>query len=304
MEGTISTLDEILQYDAESSGSDKTPVRNKVIETLLYQRALNKIQQSIENGQTLSPFLLRSAHQILLSYGRGVNKNPGQFKTEQNYLSDGTKTHVLFTPVAPEHLQQSIDSLFSYIDNSPEIELVKVAIAHVEFEALHPFKDGNGRIGRMLITLMLWSLGLISQPHFYMSAYLEENKDLYVNIMRGVSKNNDWDSWCVFFFTAVEQQALRNLDTAEKITGLYEQMKTPFTEVLSSKWSIKVLDFVFANPIFKNNGLSKKCGFSTQNAARFSQGLLSAGLIKVVRESSGRRGAMYSFEPLLELVRV
>ena len=186
-----------------------------------------------------------------------------------------------------------IDNLFSYIDNSSEIQLVKVAVAHIEFEALHPFKDGNGRIGRMLITLMLWSLGLISQPHFYMSHYLEENKDLYVDIMRGVSKDNDWDSWCVFFFTAVEQQALRNLDTAEKITGLYEQMKGLFTEVLSSKWSVKVLDFVFTNPVFKNNGLSKKCGFSTQNAARFSKGLLSAGLIKVVMEPSGRRGNVF-----------
>ena len=102
----------------------------------------------------------------------------------------------------------------------------------------------------------------------------------------------------------MEQQALRNLDTAKKITGLYEQIKAPFTEVLSSKWSVKVLDFVFANPIFKNNGLSKKCGFSTQNAAHFSKGLLSAGLIKVSMEPSGRRGVMYSFEPLLELVRV
>lgn len=304
MEGTISTLDEILQYEAEDSSSNQNNARSDVIETVLYQRALNKTQQAMEDGRSLSPFLLRSAHQILLSSGRGFDKNPGQFKTEQNYLSDKTKTNILFTPIAPEQLQGGLDDLFTYIDDNPEIALIKVAIAHIEFEALHPFKDGNGRIGRMLITLMLWSLNLIAEPHFYMSHYLEENKDLYIDTMRSVSKNDNWEAWCIFFFTAVEKQAVRNLEVAEQITGLYEQMKQPFSQVLSSKWSVKVLDFVFTNPIFKNNSLSKKCDIPPQSAARFTKELLKADLIKVIVEPSGRRGAMYSFEPLLELVRV
>ncbi|WP_428086931.1 Fic family protein [Candidatus Thioglobus sp.] len=304
MEGTISTLDEILQYEAENLDSDKDSTRSDIIETLLYQRALNKTQKSMEEGRPLSPFLLRSAHQVLLSFGRGFDKNPGQFKIEQNYLSDKSKKNILFTPVSPEHLQSGLDELFSYIVSNPEIALIKVAVAHIEFEALHPFKDGNGRIGRMLITLMLWSLGLISEPHFYMSHYLEENKDLYIDTMRNVSKNNDWSAWCVFFLTAVEKQAVRNLEVAEQITTLYEEMKEPFSQVLSSKWSIKVLDFVFTNPIFKNNGLSKKCSIPPQSAARFTKELLKADLIKTVIKPSGRRGTMYSFEPLLELVRV
>lgn len=304
MEGTISTLDEILHYEAESVDSNQSNIRSEVIETFLYQKALNETQQAMEKKQSLSPFLLRSAHQTLLSSGRGVNKNPGKFKTEQNYLSDKTKTNILFTPIAPPLLLSGLDDLFTYIDNNPEIALIKVAVAHIEFEALHPFKDGNGRIGRMLITLMLWSLNLITKPHFYMSQYLEANKDLYIDTMRNVSKNDDWDAWCVFFFTAVEKQAIRNLEVAEQITGLYEQMKNPFSQALSSKWSIKILDFVFTNPIFKNSTLSKKSNIPPQSAARFTKALLKSNLIRVMVEPSGRRGTTYAFEPLLELVRV
>lgn len=305
MEGTISTLDEILQYDAQFEENTYSPnVRNEVIETILYQRSLNKIQQSIEDGIGLSNFLLRQAHQTLLSFGRGVDKNPGKFKTEQNYLADELKKNILFTPISPEQLEQGLENLFTYINNDKSLPLIKIAIAHVEFEALHPFKDGNGRIGRMLVTLMLWSYGLIHLPHFYISRYFEENKDSYINIMRSVSKDNNWDDWCVFFFNAVEDQANRNLIIAEKIINLYEDMKTEFTQVLSSKWSVEVQDFIFTNPIFKNNRLAKITGISSQNSARFTKLLLSHNLIKMIQLPSGSRGAMYAFEPLLKLVRV
>jgi Fic family protein len=303
MEGTVSTLDEILEYEAQEN-ENSSSVRDEIVETILYARSLNETQQAIQDGQTLSPFLLRQAHQILLSFGRGKNKSPGEFKTEQNYLTDKAKTNIAFTPIAPEALQGGLDILFNYIENDTQIALIKTAIAHVEFEALHPFKDGNGRIGRMLITLMLWSLNLISEPHFYMSPYLEENKDLYIDTMRNVSENDNWDDWCVFFFKAVESQAIRNLTVAEEIFSLYEEMKIQFSEVLSSKWSVQVLDFVFTNPIFKNNKLAKLPGISPQSAHRFTKALLNEGIIRVVSESSGRRGATYAFESLLVLVRV
>ncbi|MCQ9618090.1 Fic family protein [Paenalcaligenes niemegkensis] len=102
-------------------------------------------------------------------------------------------------PISPEKLQDGLDDLFDYIKNSPMPSLLKAAISHLEFEALHPFKDGNGRIGRMLITLMLWQAKTISEPHFYISAYFEENKDLYIDTMRLVSETGDWSEWCMFF---------------------------------------------------------------------------------------------------------
>jgi Fic family protein len=306
MEGTVSTMDEILKYEADHDDKlELAPdVRSEVIETLLYQRALKTAQKAIEDGYPLSQFLVKTLHQKLLSIGRGALKSPGEFKKEQNYLADTLKRNILFIPISPEKLQDGLDKLFQFIEQSPYPQLVKTAITHVEFEALHPFKDGNGRIGRMLITLMLWSSGIISQPHFYISGYLEDNKDLYIDAMRNVSENNDWEGWCLFFLEAVVQQANRNLAVAENIRQLYEEMKDVFSVILSSKWSVNALDFVFTNPVFRNNKFTTNSGISTATAARFTRALLENNLLTLREEASGRRPALYSFEPLMKLVRV
>lgn len=306
MEGTVSTMDEILKYEADHDDeSEAAPnVRSEVIETILYQRALKAAQKAMEDGYPLSQSLIKGIHQKLLSYGRGASKSPGEFKNEQNYLADTLKRNILFIPISPEKLQDGLDKLFQYIEQSTHPTLVKTAIAHIEFEALHPFKDGNGRIGRMLITLMLWSSGTISEPHFYISGYLEDNKNLYIDAMRNVSENNDWEIWCKFFLEAIEQQAIRNLAIAENIRTLYEDMKIVFSDVLSSKWSVNALDFIFTNPLFRNNKFTSNSGIPTASAARFTRILLEKNLLITVEEASGRRPALYSFEPLMTLVRV
>lgn len=306
MEGTVSTMDEILRYEADFDDQTENPnnARSEVIETILYQRALKAAQAAMENGQPLSQFLIKAAHQRLLSFGRGATKSPGQFKTEQNYLADRIKRNILFVPIAPEKLQDGMDVLFEYLQKNQDIPLIKAAISHVEFEALHPFKDGNGRIGRMIITLLLWHTKVISAPYFYISGFLEEHKDAYIDHMRMVSKEDDWTSWVVFFLEAVEKQAIRNLQIAENISDLYEQMKKEFGESLSSKWSVNALDFVFTNPIFRNNKFTKDSGIPSATAARFSRVMQEKGLLRVVEEPSGQRPALYSFEPLMELVRV
>ena len=306
MEGTVSTMDEILKFEADHDveAGNATNVRSEIIETLLYQRALKATQLAMAEGYPLSQSLIKGIHQRLLSFGRGASKSPGKFKNEQNYLADKLKKNILFIPISPEKLQEGLDRLFQYIEKSEDQTLVKTGITHIEFEALHPFKDGNGRIGRMLITLMLWSSGTISEPHFYISGYLEDNKELYIDTMRNVSKQGDWESWSVFFLKAIEQQAIRNLAIAEDINKLYEDMKTVFSKALSSKWSVNALDFVFTNPVFRNNKFTSKSGIPTASAARFTRVLLEKDLIATVEEASGRRPALYSFEPLMDLVRV
>lgn len=306
MEGTVSTMDEILQYEADydEAGIDEGNTRLEVVETILYQRALKNAQAAIESGQPFSQFLIKAAHQQLLSWGRGATKSPGKYKNEQNYLVDKTKRNVLFIPASPEKLQEGLDRLFKYINESDDQPLIKAAITHVEFEALHPFKDGNGRIGRMIITLMLWTSGVISAPHYYISGYFEENKDQYIDSMRRVSESDDWTGWCKLFLEAVEKQAIRNLQTAESIRSLYEEMKIVFGDLLASKWSVNALDFVFTNPVFRNNKFTQSSGIPSASAARFTRLLVDKGLITLVQEASGRRPALYRFEPLMQLVRV
>lgn len=305
MEGTISTMDEIMQYEADfGDGSHSAEVRSDIVETVLYQRALKNAQNALEGGYTLGKFLLKTMHQQLLSYGRGANKSPGTFKHEQNYLADKGKKAILFVPISPEKLDEGLDALFDYIHHDPAPILAKTAVSHLEFEALHPFQDGNGRIGRMLITLMLWQANAISAPHFYISGYFEEHKERYIELMRGVSRTGDWNEWCGFFFEAVYWQAVHNLEIAQNIHSLYEEMKSVFAEILSSKHSLAVLDFVFTYPVFRNSRLSDFAGIPPATANRFTKLLLNRGILSLKEEAGGRKSALYSFEQMMELVRV
>ncbi len=305
MEGTISTLDELLMYEANIAGERTAgSTRKDTLEVYAYRSAVNQAENLLRNEASLSPTLLCEAHKTLLGRTRGHEKAPGEFKTEQNYLVDMTTRRVLFTPIAPEDLEEGLNKLFSFISDSQEHPLIKTAIAHAEFEALHPFNDGNGRIGRILITLMMWQLGLLSGPNFYISGYLETRKDAYIEYLRGVSATDDWTSWCVLFLEAVHAQAEINLNKAEEITELYETMKERFRQMLSSQWSINALDFVFAHPVFRNNYFTQASGIPKQTAHQFSRMLLEAKLLTIVEPPSGRRPGIYAFEPLLEIVRL
>jgi Fic family protein len=306
IEGTISTLDEILQLEAEHGDDLEAAVefRSDAIETALYQRALITARRRIEEGHPFSQALIRSIHQQLLSYGRGAAKAPGQYKQAQNYIGERGSRDISFVPIAPELLTDGMERLFTLIADDSLPILLRAALAHVEFEALHPFEDGNGRVGRMLITLMLWQGGAISAPHFYISRYFEEHKKAYIASLRAVSAEDAWNDWCRFFLTAVQQQAIHNLELAQSVRDCYEEMKHRFAELLASKYSVVALDYVFTNPIFRNSRFTRTSGIPEQTAARFSRLLLAEGLLETVVEASGRKSAVYRFEPLMRRVRM
>lgn len=307
MEGTISTLDEILQADAEFGEDDAgaaAEYRSDVIETVLYRRALNTAQQQMEQGYPLSESLLKSIHQQLLSFGRGARKSPGAYKREQNYVGARGSREVSFVPIAPEHLAGGMEALFRLMGDERIPILLRTALAHAEFEALHPFEDGNGRVGRMLITLMLWQGHAIAAPHFYISRYFEDHKDDYIGRLRAVSAQGDWEGWCGFFFEAMRAQAVLNLQVTEGIRDCYEAMKPRFADLLASKHSVAALDYLFTRPVFSNSHFTRAAGIPPQTAARFTRVLLQEGLLQTVREAAGRRPAIYRFEPLMERVRV
>lgn len=307
MEGTISTLDEILQLEAEFGEDDEgaaVEYRFDVIETILYRRALNSAQHALQQGQPLSESLVKSIHRQLLSFGRGAQKSPGLYKREQNYIGERGSRQVSFVPIAPEHLAPGMEALFRLMEDESVPVLLRTALAHAEFEALHPFEDGNGRVGRMLITLMLWQGRAISAPHFYISRYFEEHKEDYLTLLRQVSAEGDWESWCLFFMAAIENQAIRNLEVAQDIRDFYEEMKLHFAELLSSKYAVAALDYLFTSPVFSNSRFTRSAGIPRQTAARFTRVLLQEGLLQTVREASGRRSAIYRFEPLMQRVRV
>ena len=307
MEGTVSTLDEVLRLEAEQEEEGEAAAqgraRTEAVEVLLYSRAMKMAQESIKDGQPISNWLIRSSHRILLGFGRGAHLSPGEFKTEQNYLADRVRKTILFVPVSPELLGDGMERWLAFINNDETEILIRTALAHLEFEALHPFKDGNGRIGRMIIPLMLWKAGAIAEPYFYISEYFEAHKDEYINRLREVSAADAWVAWIEFFLVALEAQARLNLDKAEQIRALYEEMKGLFVNTLSSKWAIAVLDFLFTRPVFRNNTFTGKSGIPAATAHKFIKHLSDAGLLRSIVPAAGRRPALYAFEPLLALVR-
>ncbi len=299
IEGTVATLDEVLKYEADDLESDAV-YRQEVIEVVSYRRAMNHAQLLMLDGLPLSGRLLRAAHSRLLLLGRGSDKNPGNFKTEQNYIVDKAKKEALFVPVNMRDFESAFSIFENYMNDDTVVPLLSVALSHAEFEALHPFKDGNGRLGRMLITLMLWNRGIIRAPHFYISSSFEKNRDDYIERLRAVSAVGNWTEWCTFFFNTIVQQAEESCYGIEKIRNLYEKMKGSFRTITSSQWSINALDFIFRKPIFRNSEFTEISGIPRQTAHRITSALAGAGLLSVVQPASGRRSTVYGFYPLID----
>ncbi len=307
MEGTISTIEELYRLEAEEDAGASDPyreARNDDVETFLYSRALRNAQQALAEGAPLSEHLIRTAHQQLLSFGRGARKNPGSYKVEQNYIGDDRRGKIYYVPIAPEHLPPAMAGLVQFLNESTMRPLLRTALTHVEFEALHPFEDGNGRIGRMLITLMLWKLGIISQPNFFVSGYFETHKDEYIERMRAVSAAGDWSGWSVFFLQAMHAQASVNIETSDRIFALHGEMRERFREVLNSQFHDQALDFVFASPIFRNDRFVDRSGIPASSARALSRRLVEAGLLRTIEPAAGRRAALYAFDPLLDVLKV
>ncbi|MGR3468853.1 MAG: Fic family protein [Shimia sp.] len=302
MEGTISTLDEVMELQGDDEDEAFTRARSEAVETLLHARAMSAAERAMRAGQPLSSHLIRTAHQTLLSFGRGQNKNPGQFKTEQNYIGERRARAATFVPISPEALPAGMDALLDYMRDDTVIPLIRAAVSHVEFEALHPFDDGNGRIGRMLIPLLLWETGTIRAPHFYISAQMEDTRDDYIDLMRRVSSDGDWTEWCVYFLETIVSQSSRNCEIVQRVQHLYVEMQDRFREVLNSVWAPQAVDFVFTTPNFVNSRFAERAGIPASVARDFSRKLRNAGVIEELRPASGRRPARYLFRALLDAV--
>ncbi len=301
MEGTITTLDDVLLYEAEHGEEDATRP-SAAMEVLAHARTMRMIQTEMEGGRRISEWLIRAAHRALMRLGRGAKQSPGDYKTEQNFLAD-RRGKVSFVPISPEQLKPHMEKLIAYIEDGDDHSLIKAAVTHVEFEALHPFKDGNGRLGRMLITLQLWQSGQIAAPHFYISQYFEDRRDAYIDRMRDVSETGDWTAWVAFFLHAVAQQATDGCTQMERITALHEETRNDWRELLGSKDYLRAVDFVFGQPVFDNSTLVSETGLPRATAARFTRLLEQGERLRVVTPGAGRRGKILAFEPLLEVLR-
>lgn len=202
-------------------------------------------------------------------------------------------------PIAPGQLVEGMGRWERYLHSHQPDALVQLAIAHAEFESLHPFLDGNGRLGRMLIPLFLFERKLLQAPMFYLSEYLESRREQYCGRLLAVSQDDDWTGWCEFFLTAVTQQANENESKVRRILNLYDEKKRWVVEATHSQHAITALDFLFDQPVFSGSQFTSKAGLPPPSARRILKLMSDSNLLRTVQEASGRRPAVYAFHELL-----
>ena len=301
IEGTQATMGEVLEFEAGQQ--DVSPERRDDIQEILNYRAGMREAENMLATYPLSVPVIKAAHKILLSGARGANRAPGEYRRFQNWIGPhGCKQEdAKFVPISSEKLPDAMSEWERYLNSdSPPDQLVQLAVLHAEFEALHPFLDGNGRLGRMIIPLFLWQTGIIRQPMFYISGYLESHRDAYYEKLLGVSRDDDWTGWCRFFLEAVRTQAEDNSAKAKGILDLYEEMKPRMVAVTRSRYAINALDWIFQRPIFSSGSFYSAAGIPAPTAQRILDRLRHAGILKALSEKAGRRAAVLMFPDVLK----
>ncbi|MEM9602604.1 MAG: Fic/DOC family N-terminal domain-containing protein [Pseudomonadota bacterium] len=301
IEGTIATASEVYQQQA---GEQFDPEKDADIQEILnYRNTLRFAGESLRDPEkTLTPHLIREMHANLMQGVRGENKNPGRFRTTQNWIGPRGSTieQATYVPPPPVALTDLLESFFAFAnrrDNALD-PIVQTAMVHAQFELIHPFDDGNGRIGRILIPLVLLRRKSIISPSFYMSGYLESHRDVYYQKLENISRQDDWAGWIEFFLEAVIEQSEANVRLVRQIIELYERTKRQIAELLRTDQAIYILDMLFDTPVFKATELHNRLDIQRQRAAQYIRALKQAGVIVEIRPARGRSPAVLSFEEL------
>lgn len=303
IEGTQATMGEVLEFEAEGDSDTLSLERKEDInEVLNYRRAMWRGIDLLKDIP-LCQRLIKEAHRVLLDGVRGSARSPGEYRRIPNWIGKpGCPIEdAKFVPISADGLPEALGMWERFIHEGSLDPLVQLAIVHAEFEALHPFLDGNGRLGRMSIPLFMFQKGLIQSPMFYISAFFEKNRDEYYERLLAISRDDDWTGWCKFFLKAVTEQASENQHKAIEILNLYENKKGEVVGLLHSQYAIHALDYIFEHPIFKSSDFTNSGGIPSPSAKRILGLLRENGIIRTIKESSGRRPAVYSFPALLNV---
>lgn len=301
IEGTEATMGEVLGFEAGQE-PDSPARRADISEVLNYRSAMRHAGKMLEE-MPLSQRVVREAHSVLLKEGRGKDKAPGEYRRVPNWIGPpGCSVDAArFVPIGADRLPDAMSAWERYIHENAPDPLVQLAVLHAEFEALHPFLDGNGRLGRMLIPLFLWKRRIIQAPMFYISAYFEARRDAYYDKLLAVSRDDDWTGWCRFFLAAVRVQAEENLAKTRNILGLYEAMKDRVANLTRSRYAIRALDWIFEWPIFRSTDFVTRAGVPGPSARRLLSVLRANRILRVVAPRSGRRATVLAYPDLLNL---
>lgn len=298
IEGTQATLDEVLESEADEK------IKNKdVREVMNYFEALIRGKELL-NTLPISTRLFKELHKILLSGDvRGKDRNPGEYRRTQNYIGpDGcTIEKATFVPPEPQLVDEYMSNLEKYINTDDDMHpLVKVAIIHAQFETIHPFLDGNGRIGRILIPLFLYYKRKINEPNFFISDALEKDKHKYYKLLNETRAKDNWNEWIKFFLKAASEQAKKNIKLIREVENLYQQHVELATKAIRSTNIIKVMDEIFNRPIFTVKTIKRHTGLSDSTVRNYLSKLEE---INLIYSDDSLRDKKYYYYDLLDLIR-
>jgi len=302
IEGTQASLEDVLQYEADSSITI-TPEKQADIQEIINYRIAMKAAVDDLQKRPLCINMIRDLHRILLTSTRGRDKEPGEIRRIQNYIAPpGTPIErATFVPPSPLDVMDALSNWEAYFHSEEKDVLVQLSILKAQFELIHPFRDGNGRIGRMLVPLILYRKKMLSTPMFYISAYLERNRDEYYEHLLVISRDGNWNGWISFFLRAVVEQAEENSQKATQVLGLYDDLKHRVPEITHSKYSISAIDTIFSRPIFSSVYFIEHSHIPKESAHRMLKQLETAGIVKVLHSGSGRRPTTYIFPELIAI---
>jgi Fic family protein len=295
IEGTQSTLDDLLAHElGEAPG---VPIGD-VTEVSRYVEAMTHGLQRLRNGFPLSNRLLREMHEILLATGRGAQKTPGEFRQSQNWIGGTRPGNAAFVPPPPQDVQHCMEDLEKFL-HSDTPALVKAALAHLQFETIHPFLDGNGRIGRLLITLLLCHEGVLREPLLYSSLYFKQNRQRYYDELNGARESGDFERWLDFFATAIRVSAEQATTTGLRISAVFREDRNRVREMgRQAPTILLVQEALQAKPLATIATLTLSTGFTTPTV---TQALGELQKLEIVRETTGRaRGRIFAYVRYLD----
>ena len=301
IEGTQSSLADLLLH--ENQMAPGVPMED-VQEVSSYVAAMNHgLTRIRRDGFSMSLRLIREIHSILMAHGRGSTKDPGEFRRSQNWLGGTRPGNAVFVPPPPEKLMQCMGNLEKFLHDQPQRTpvLIKSALAHVQFETIHPFLDGNGRLGRLLITLLLCSEGALSEPLLYLSLYFKQNRQAYYDLLQSVRLKGNWLGWLRFFLEGVRETAQQAAETAKAILAQIEQDRDEIEKLGRRAGSARRLhQLLQRRPLLSVPLAARDLMLSAPTVRAAIEELED---IKIVREITGKqRDRIYIYDPYLKIL--
>lgn len=300
IEGTQSSLSDLLLY--ENHEVPGVPSQD-IVEVSNYVLAMEHGLKRIQNGFPLSLRLIREMHEALLNKGRGSSKHPGEFRRSQNWIGGTRPGNAKFVPPPPEKVMELMGALEKFLHDETVTlpTLVKAALAHHQFETIHPFLDGNGRIGRLLITFILCVEGILQKPMLYLSLYFKTHRQSYYDHLQLVRDTGDWEEWIQFFLKGVIETASQAIETTQKILRLFaEDRKKIETLDKSSAFIFRIHNYLQKHPITDAKYVVKNCNMTLPTANKSLNQLLD---LNIVKEITGKaRNRIYVYKKYLDIL--